>query len=193
MFKKKAKVLSKTTINLAVIKKEHIKWGIALPAILVIIAVAALISKFAVVDKLKELEALRAENSKIQSRIDDYNEMIDSYRDVQEEYYHYTYSGWNSEEKNRTDRVDIIELMDKYILSKSNVDSWSVSGNVLSVTMSDISLKVANSIVAKIEEDEIVNYCTLTTATTDYSYNDEYIKANITVYLNGPVDLGEVD
>ena len=185
----KGKLPSKTTINLVQKDAKSINWLIAIPAIIVIIAVAALIAKVAVVDRLAELEAIRNENASIQRRIDEYNAQILSYADVQEEYYHYTYTGMNSEERNRTDRVEIIELMDKYVLPKSNVDSWTIYGNVLTTTMSDISLKVANEIVADIESDPLVNYCTLTTATTDNSYDEDIIKANMTVYLNGPVDL----
>ena len=186
---KKGKLPAKTTMNLAAEKRQGINWAAAVPAILVICAAAAVISKVAVVDKLNELAEIRAENSLIQQRINDYNAQIDSYADVQEEYYHYTYTGLNSEELNRTDRVEILTLMDTYILPNANVDTWSVRGNILAVTLSDISLAQANQIVADIECDPLVDFCILTTASTDNSYNDEIIKANITAYLNGPVDL----
>ena len=187
--KKKNKMPTKKTINLAVTKKEGINWLVAVPAILLICAMAAFIGKVAVVDRLNELYAIRAENSRIQSSIDEYYRQIESYSDVQEEYYHYTYTGWTSEEKNRADRVEVLDLMDRCILERANVDSWSVSGNSIYVTVSDISLAEANQVVAELEGEELVNYCILTTATTDNSYNDDIIKANITVYLNGPVDL----
>lgn len=187
---KNSQIPTKRSVNLIQEEKKARKWAIAVPSIALIILASMLLSKVAVADRLKALSGIRSENAAIQARINDYEARINDYANVQEEYYRYTFTGMNAEEQNRVDRMDIVSLLNKYVRTVSDIDSWKVYGNVLNITMSDISLAQANNIVAALETDELVEFCTLTTATTDNGYDDNMIKANMTVYLNGPVDLG---
>ena len=187
----KTKYPEKTYINLAVIGQQKIDWRKAVPAILLIILAACAFSKFAISDRLTKLNELRSENAAISRRISEYDRVIAEYEGLNDEYAHYTYAGWTDEESNRVSRVDVIELMDTYIGGRATVDSWSVDGNVLKLTTHDIDLAEANEIAMNLEADELVSFCSLTTANIKNAETGDSLRVSMTVYLNGPVDLSK--
>ena len=188
-FKKKGKLPTKKTINLAGFSdQKKINWAVAIPLIIVILAAAAAIGKLGVYDRYQKLYALQNENAKISARIDAIKDEIEVYKVLTAEYAHYTFSNFTSEEMNRVDRVDVIKLLDKYVLPTANVGAWSLYHNTLTLTISDTTLAIANGIVAELEQDEMVNFCIVTTASTKV-YDTDIVNATVTIYLNGPVDL----
>ena len=101
--KKKRKALSprhlptKRTINLAVVGEKPLNMLVAVPAIVVIILAAALVSKFTVVDRLMAVNRAQAEVAALQADVDAGYEAIADYGDLVDEYAHYTLSGMTEE------------------------------------------------------------------------------------------------
>lgn len=186
-FKKKGKIPTKRTINLAeATKKKGIKWAVAIPLIVVVIAIAVLIAKFAVIDQFAKLSELQSENARIQSNIDRMYSEIEKFADVQAEYAHYTYSGFTEDEVYRADRKEVLKLIDKYVINASVLDSWTLNDNTLIIMISGISLADANAIVANLETDPTVSFCTVQTASTNNG-GVEVVSAKITAYLTSVV------
>ena len=201
--KRRGQVPTKRYINLAMPKNKPIKLGLAIPAVVLILVAAGLFSKFLVIDRLAEVAAAQRQVAELQNRLDAGYEELADYDDLSILYAHYTFSGMTAEELQRTDRVEVLSLIERIILPQAGVTSWSLTGNELTVNMTGSTLQEINLIVQQLEADELVNFCTVTTAATNESrqtYNrvtdtevvDEYtvVTARVVAYLNAE---GEVD
>ena len=188
----------KRSINLAAVGEQHINMKIAVPAIILIIAGAVLLSKFAVVDRYTELNRANAEVAKLQNEIDDCYAVIESYGDMTDEYAHYTYEGMTSDELQLVDRTAVLQLLDDKILPITEIGAWKLSGNTLLLPLNSENLAAANQIVEVLDESPIVDYCTVSTATSatyssrksDTEWSDN-VTVTITVYLTNAGEDGE--
>jgi len=185
LLKRTTHLPDKKTINLALVGKKGIDLRIAIPAIILIIAAAVLISKFAVIDRFAKVTAAEREVAAIQKQIDDGYEQIAGYGELAELYAHYTYSDMTEEELNRADRVVAYDMLIRLVLPKATINSWSIKDNTMTVSLSGNTLQEINLIAQQLMEESNVDYCTVTAAATDYQRFDktEYVNAQITVYL----------
>lgn len=171
---------TKQTINLAGVGAKPIKLYIAIPAILVIIAAAALISKYAVFDRLAKVSAAENEVYRLRSELSAAHERLAGFSELNEIYAHYTYSGMTAEELSRVDRSEVVALIQQVIIPKVVVDNWSVSGNQLSLSIVGSSLQTINLLVQELNAQDIVDFCTVRTAsTTQTSYRSEEPDAEV--------------
>ncbi len=155
---------SKKTINFANQGEKPLQLGIAIPAILLIFLAAAAFSKFLVIDRMAEVAAAEREVAELQSKVDTLYRELDEYDDLSELYAHYTYSGFTSEELNRAERTEVIRLIRTMVLPWSRISNWAVSGNLLTINLRGESLQQINLIAQQLEEQNIVDYCTVNTA-----------------------------
>lgn len=189
---------TKKSINFATVNIKSINWIEAAIWIVLIIIAAALFSKFLVADRFAKVSALNEIAMQYQAEINAYQEKIDSYGDLSDEYAHYTYTGMTDEELNRTDRVAIIDLIKTKIQPYGIVNNWNVVDNTLSISVTASDLQAINDIVFKIEEDELVQFATVVNAATNNITNEETnivyetVTGQITVYLNSTLNFGEV-
>lgn len=183
---------SKRSINLATVGEKPIKASRAIPAIILIILIAGVISKFAVYDRLAKVSRAQSEVASIQQQIDDGYRKIAEYGNLAEEYAHFTYSGMTPEELNRTDRVDVIEMIRTVVMPELEVGSIAIASNQAQLTVSGNSLQQINLMAKTLQEEQsIVNYCTVNSASTNDTRNSASgsVTARITIYLNGPQDM----
>ena len=180
----------KRTLNLAGKKADSLNLKIAIPAILLILAAAALFGKFAVADRLASVSQAKNEAAAVKNELTAAYEKLAGYGDLQDLYAHYTYSGMTTEELERADRAQVVRLIRDTVLDRAVIDSWSVSGNLLTISFTEKSLEEVNEVVKLIESDEIVDFCTVSTATTGNSSSaggrtDEAagVTARVIVYL----------
>lgn len=156
----------KRNINLAAIGEKPIQMKLAIPAIVLIIVGAVLLSKFFVVDRLLDMSRAQGEVSSIQSQIDQGYARLSDAGDVTNEFAHYTYSAMTAEELARTDRVDVLNLIQRVVLPQASVSTWTVHENVLTLGLSQSSLQQINLLAQQLREDPLVDFCTVTTAST---------------------------
>lgn len=164
---KKISYPTKDKINFADIGVAPMKMEILAPGIVIIVVFAFLISKFFVVDRLVAYNQLASEVSSLENRLEAANEKIESYGELEEEYAHYTYSGMTTEELVIQNRVDVVNLINKYILDKANVGSWTITGNEVSIPITGVTFQEIGSIVAELEEDALVDHCEVIAASTN--------------------------
>ena len=187
----------KQTINLVGVGAKPIKAYVALPAILLIIAAAALLSKFAVVDRFMAVSAAESQVVALRAELSAANQKLAGFGELNEKYAHYTYSGMTQEELNRIERSEVISLIQRVVLPSVVVDSWSVSANQLSMNIVGSSLQTINLLAQALNDEPIVDYCTVrTAATTTSSYLTETdsdltetvqdVQAQVVVYLTNP-------
>ena len=186
----------KRTINLAAQGEKKTHLGLAIPAVILIVLLAGVFSKFLVIDRFNEVSAAQAEVARLQNRLDaGYAELAD-FDDLSELYAHYTYSGFTQEELNRTDRVAVLDLIRRKVIPWSVVSSWTLSENQLTINMAAESLQQINLIVQQLEGENLVDFCTVNTANTDdnthgRSVTMEYsiVNARVSVYLNSGTEV----
>lgn len=194
--KRRRQMPVKRTINLATQGEKKMNVGLAIPSIVLIVVIAAVFSKFLVLDRFAEVTAAQKVVFDLQTRLDQgYAELAD-FDDLSELYAHYTYSGFTAEELNRTDRVDILNLIRNMVLPYAEVNSWSVTGNQLTINMTGESLQQINLIVQQLEQQDLVDFCTVNTANTDDNTHgnqstEEFsaVKARVLCYLNSGMEV----
>jgi len=102
---------TKTTINLMVVDENKIKPLQAIPAILAILVLAAVFSKFLVIDRLAAVSAANGRVSRLQRQLDETMDALESIGDVHKTYAHYTYDGMTSQELSLVDRTQVVDLV----------------------------------------------------------------------------------
>ena len=187
---------TKRVINLATVGEKKTHFGLALPGIILILIAAVVFSKFLVIDRFTEVTNARRQVSELQTRLNEgYAELAD-FDDLAELYAHYTYSGFTNEERTRTDRTKVLNLIRNMILPYAEVSSWTISGNQLTVEMVGDTLQQINLIVQQLEQQDLVDYCTVNTANTDDNTRGNnnaeelsVVKARVIAYLNSGTEV----
>ena len=187
----------KKQINLALAGQKKKHYWVAVPAIGGIVVVAGVIGKVAVADRLVQMSEAQSAVSQMQQQVDDITAYIDSFGDLQETYAHYTYQGLTGDELSFLNRPEVLKLMTDIIFPKVMVSSWSVSGNQLSLPVTGENLSDINSLVQKLEQEPIVDYCNVMTAVTDGNTETEAtadkVTGQIVIYLLDPLTVQEQD
>ncbi len=185
---------SKQSINLATVGVKKMKTGLLIPLLILVLAAAVCFAKFAVIDRLNALAKEKAEVERLEQEIATGYAKIDSYGELTEKYAHYTFSDMTQEELTRSDRVEIVDLVRRIVLPEATVTGWDIRGNELTLTLTSDTLQQINLIAQKIEAENIVDFCTVTTAATyenQYYYSndpaDTRVTAKIVVYLKNKV------
>lgn len=178
---------TKRTINLVLIDENRISIKKAAPAILLIVALAVVFSKYMVADRLIAVSEASGRVSRLRSNLDSALELSQSFGDVEDTYAHYTTAGMTAQELGLVDRVRVTELVGTILPAGDVAKTWSVSDNVLTVEVSGSSLETLNDLARQMEEDPIVDSCTITTANKDDRLDPgEEVRARFIVYLRQP-------
>lgn len=175
----------KTTINFIDVDEKESSWSLAVPGILLIAVAAALFSKFAVVDRYGRLWEAEAEVSRLQAELDDGMEKIQASKELSDRFYHYTWSGMSEEEIDRTSRVDVAELVQYISTQVMSVNSYTLTGDQLTVNLTAPTLESISRLSVDVEERPIVGSCSMPTAQTNMSDTDytDGVDAQIVVYI----------
>ena len=182
---------TKRSINLAKVgeNKIDVKWAVV--GIVLIVAAAVLFGKFAVADRFAALAEAEHQAAVVRTELEAGDARLEQYGTLAEEYAHYTFSGMTDEELNRVNRVDVMALIDKVVLPKAVVSSWSIAGNQMTLMIGDNTLQNINLIVQALEEESLVDFCVVTNAATNETLRgatNEKVNAMITVYLNSGME-----
>ena len=184
----------KPTINFALVGVKRFRWGVALPALALVLVAVVLFGKFMVFDRLAEVAAVEAEVAAVQARIDESKANIEKYGHLNDVYAHYTYSGMTEEELNRVDRMQVLDLLERVVFPRTPAEQWQLNGNRLTLTIEGLTLQEINLTAQALLEDDLVSYCEVNTATTDPDssrfamehLDPDKVSASIVVYLANP-------
>ena len=83
------------------------------------------------------------------------------------------------EELSRADRLAVMGMLREVVLPRTPLDAWSLSGNQLTMSISGSTLEAINETAKAIRAQEMVDYCTVNTASTASGA----VTANIVIYL----------
>ncbi len=195
--KVRGRLPDKRTINLATVNVKRIKWGVAVPSILLILLLSAAFGKFAVWDRIEAVTTAQREVAELQQRLDESYAAMEAYGEINDVYAHYTYSGMTDEERGRADRIAVMDMIQRAMLPGTTIDRWTVSGNQLVLDVSAGTLQEINLAVQRMLDESIVDYCTVSNAGTSDSRGssaeaeeDATVSANVVVQLKSALAEG---
>ena len=193
----------KRSINLALVGVERIDPKLALAGSLIVLILAAMFSKFLVADRLAAMNRESAQVAALRTQLSQEYDKVASFGSIADEYAHYTYSGMTEEELSLVDRADVIRMIKEGTENNREVESWSLRGNVVTLTVSGRDLQEINQLARRLEQFDLVNTCTVTAASKEEIQaqgssgpedGSSVVRANIIVFLQSEeTDKEEVE
>ena len=171
----------KTYINLVQLDKKAVDLRRSIPTAIIAVIVVVLFAKFGVMDFYAQLGAKQSELSSTTAQLTSLQNQLVDYNAVLEEYEGYE-SKSLSDGGISVNAMDVIALVDNYVAPMANVATMSISGNTLSLSLTDISLDGVGQLSSTLYEQPIVQNVSVSTASTRNSGN-ENVTAAVTVTL----------
>ena len=157
----------KRSINLAAFGQKPIDPRLAVPAVVLILVLAFLFSRYAVIGRLTKLSRTQSEVSALRTDVEELYAQIEALEDVPDTYAHYTRSGMTNEELDLADRAEVMELLETAVFPYVSVAGWTLTDNVLTLPITGSDLQEINQIAQLLRQEDIVDFCVVTTAATD--------------------------
>ncbi len=184
----KVRYPDKTSINLLMQDKSVRDPKFQIILFVLFALILALFVKFMVIDKLAEAYEAEKAYTQMQTQIDQLRASNEKYDQVREEYSHYGNGYLNDEEKAEQDRMAMMRVIKSNVITKSEIQSVEISGNVATLTIDNIRLRTVSDIVASLEKDDLVSFVTVSTAGTN---TDSNAMVTATVIINFIPNGGE--
>lgn len=184
----KVRYPDKTSINLLMQDKSVRDPKFQIILFVLFALILALFVKFMVIDKLAEAYEAEKAYTQMQTQIDQLRASNEKYDQVREEYSHYGNGYLNDEEKAEQDRMAMMRVIKSNVITKSEIQSVEISGNVATLTIDNIRLRTVSEIVASLEKDDLVSFVTVSTAGTN---TDSNAMVTATVIINFIPNGGE--
>ena len=92
-------------------------------------------------------------------------------------------------------RPDVLKLLQDVVFPKVKVSSWSLEGSQLILPVTGTTLADINKLAQELNAQDLVDYCTVTTATTDNSDGESgSVTGQITIFLKTvlPDDMQQI-
>lgn len=163
------KIPTKTTINLAMHEESETP-----PQFLVMYIVLAIVALFAFVkcgfiDQQHRLNTAKDEYAIVDARLENVRNELQKYSDVEAEYLQYS-KFWMLDESNElyvgVDRAQVLDLIERCMMSRGTLESFTIQGNKLAVNMSGMNLEQISEMFSVLEKEPIVKETYLNLATT---------------------------
>ena len=193
----RGRIPNKQSINLATMGVKRTNWVLLILVLVLIIVAAAAAAKFLILDRIQQVEAAQAAAEDVQREIRLYNAKINSYGELNDVYPHYTFTSMTEEERLRVPRAEVMDLLQRTVILRTEVTHWDLKGNVLTVMVDGDTLEDINVTAQKLRDDPLVNYCQVNTAATSLAEDQEkdeipeLVSATIVAYLNKPEEVAE--
>lgn len=183
---KPIRVPRKTYINLNMRerrKEERVKlWA----GILIIVISAVLVGKFAVVDRFALLYAAEQAQAQIHSEYVRTAEALADYEKVLTEYRAYS-RDWADDGDIVVSRTDVLDMMEREMLSRGTLRSVDIQGNAVAIKMSGMSLREISEMMDRLKEYDFVEAAELDMAETERDMPADRLSFSVNI------SLGEVD
>ena len=192
---KSERIPTKQSINLATVGLKKTNWTVMMPLLCALVIVVAVFAKSLVYDRLAAVSAAESAAASVQIELDECKARIAEYGELNEVYAHYTYSGMTEEELALVDRAQVMELLERAVLPKTQAAEWELADNRLTIAIEGETLQEINDTVQALLAEEMVDYCEVHTATTNdltkrgngtiryEHYDTDKVIANIVIHL----------
>ena len=172
-------VPTKTTLNLVIKEKKPLRLSRVIPAVLIVLIVAAAFAKFAVIDRYAALGEAERQLTLEREHLEDLRLSYADYEEVQAEYNQYSYAEFD---RSIPDRQDVFHLLEKHVFPVSGMRQLAISGRSMSMTLTGMSLEEVSTLIAQLEAEPLVERVTV--STTGYANGDDGVPtASMMVFL----------
>ena len=187
---RKSEYPSKKTVNLIIHEKTMSSPSRAIPAFIVFLVLLACFVKFGVMKPLEGMYAAQASLGQVQSELSAYVQYNEDYDEVNERYSRYFNEYLDEDEAVLQDRMEIMDLFEERVLSQADIESISIRGNICRLVITELPLYRVSSIVADLEESPLVQYISVSTASTEKREDEaiqpqQRVSADLTITLTG--------
>lgn len=189
--KKNGQYPQKKTINLVIKEKSQFNPGRLIPLLAAVLLAAAAFGKFAVADRMAEVNRAQAALDAAGARAKELTAAIADYDAVQDEYNRYA-SGWMTEDETAlVDRMATIDLIERELMSVGGVKQFALAGNTLSVDLTGVTLSGTSGIVERLYAYPMVLQVEVYTAATGQISGDgALVSLAITLVSGAPQTEG---
>lgn len=185
----KKALASKQTLNLAVRERDITKSpALALGVILLILAVAALIS-WAVGSRLAQVTAAQKEVDAIEENIRQMAATYADFDEVKAQYNRYTYKDYD---RSIADRLDVMALMERQVFPVCQVRSFSVAGRQMSLVLEGLTLDSTSALISSLNAEPMVGSVSVSTYDATSDTGVVYSLTNMIIVLSDATQTGEV-
>lgn len=185
----KKALASKQTLNLAVRERDITKSpALALGVILLILAVAALIS-WAVGSRLAQVTAAQKEVDAIEENIRQMAAAYADFDEVKAQYNRYTYKDYD---RSIADRLDVMALMERQVFPVCQVRSFSVAGRQMSLVLEGLTLDSTSALISSLNAEPMVGSVSVSTYDATSDTGVVYSLTNMIIVLSDATQTGEV-
>lgn len=160
--KKEKSLASKQTMNLAIRESNAARNALMIPVIAAIVLVAALVGKYAVADRLAQVNAAQREVDELKSRTAAMQDTYADFDEVRAEYNRYTYKDFD---RSLAERMDVLALIEREILPVCQVQRLALAEKQLDLALEGSTLGDGSALVARLEADPLVDSAFVSTAT----------------------------
>lgn len=147
--------------------------------VLFVLALLLAAAKFLVYDPLVDLAETREALARVEAVKADYDARLEEYPEVKRQYQLYAAT---DEELSQTDRLEVLELVDKVIRPRAQVGAISIGGGSVSLQMSGVTLEQTAEIVRQVKESPLVYRAVVSTAATGAD-EEQVVTADLTILL----------
>jgi len=168
---------TKTSINLAYKEKKTGKNLTALALFGVFLVLLAVFTKFMVLDQIAAVNAAENLLDTRQRQLSTLQRSNSVYDQVEAEYSHFGIGYLSQDERDRHDRVNMMDVIDDKVGISKGIRTIQISENTAVLSFLTLELKDMSTIISRLEESEYVSYVTASRATTtDYviTYVNEF-------------------
>ena len=176
--KAKVEYPEKTYMNLVVQEKKKVNIRGDLPKILILVVIVALVLKFGIFDFYARVDAKQAELNAQQRTLSALTTELANYDAVVQEYEGYESMSIASDGL-QVNALDALNLVDRFIMPSARVASLSLSGNTLSLNLTEITLDGVGQLVSTLYEQPMVANVSVSTAATQQTASEDVTAAMV--------------
>lgn len=163
--KKNTNVQLKTYINFAEKnQKKEAGWRFAVPGVILVAVVVVLLAKFAIIDRLNEVDVMQNDVKRLQEQLENDMAVVRAANDINYEFYHYTWTGMTDEEKKRPHRTFIMDLIEEIGSGDVIVKRYSVSDDVVEMSVVADTLDTINKMKIEVVKKDSIDSAIVSTA-----------------------------
>lgn len=170
----------KTDINLAIREKKQNKLSTTIPTFIILVIAIAIFSKFAVINRLEQASGAENSATVAQQQLETLKEYTNNYPKVLEEYNALLAS--KSSLNVVATPMERLGLVERYLISASQVNSFDVVDDVITAQISGVTLNQISTIYANLMGDPLIENVQVYTASTN-DKNNSLTTATMTIQL----------
>lgn len=189
---RKPKYPEKQSINLAMQETNKEALKIIVGGTVVLLLCLSVFVKFAVINRVTAAREAKNRYLETEEEIQWLKERTKDFEEVQKVYRQFDNSFLGESELAELDRVDIINMVERCVLDRGDIEAISITSNQVMIRLANTTLPYVSEIVAALEAEEETVYVTVSTAETEtLKQQDGTVSAKFMVQLKSGGDKNE--